>query len=117
MKLRELFDRCDFDSMVPYLLRIDPNSATKIPWYKETYDILRRIDDKHRRLNIPDIDGIIRVTLYNGKIYVEYERKSLHYSNLGMQLDVADDVHIADAELAARCLWSLLRTGPMYADV
>ena len=108
MKLRELLARCDFDSIVPHLLRIYPRHATQLPWYKEAYDILRHTESV-------DNDGTIQVAWcnndvkYGGKPYIyisNCEGQCWEYC-LGAQLDVADDVHIADAELAARCLWSL----------
>ena len=108
MKLKELLARCDFDSIVPHLLHIYPRHATQLPWYKEAYDILRHTESV-------DNDGTIQVAWcnddvkYGGKPYIyisNCEGQCWEYC-LGAQLDVADDVHIADAELAARCLWSL----------
>ena len=108
MKLKELLARCDFDSIVPHLLRIYPRHATQLPWYKEAYDILRHTESV-------DNDGTIRIACCNDDVKYGGE-PYIHINNcegqswegcLGAQLDVADDVHIADAELAARCLWSL----------
>ena len=108
MKLKELLARCDFDSIVPHLLRIYPRHATQLPWYKEAYDILRHTESV-------DNDGTIRIAWCNDDVKYGGE-PYIHINNcegqswegcLGAQLDVADDVHIADAELAARCLWSL----------
>ena len=108
MRLRELLARCDFDSIVPHILRIYPRHATQLPWYKEAYDILCHTECR-------DYDCTIRVAWcnddveYGGKPYIHvYNCEGQCWEGcLGAQLDVADDVYIADAELAARCLWSL----------
>lgn len=106
MRLRELLCGCDFDDIVPHILRIYPEHKTQLPWYKEAYDILCYME-------YTENNGIISVEWIKDNIegdsYIDIGNceRDFWESNLGKQLEIADNVNIPNAELAARCLWTL----------
>ena len=105
MRLRELLCACDFDDIVPHILRVYPEHASQIPWYREAYDILCHMKYK-------EYDGTISVEWVNCTdeepyIQIGNSEGDLWESNLGKHLEIADNVHVSHVELAARCLWSI----------
>lgn len=105
MRLRELLCACDFDDIVPHILRVYPEHASQIPWYREAYDILCHMKYKEN-------DGTISVEWVNCTdeepyIQIGNGEGDLWESNLGKHLEIADNVHVSHVELAARCLWSI----------
>lgn len=106
MRLRELLCGCDFDDIVPHILRIYPKHKTQLPWYKEAYDILCHMEHTENN-GIISVEWVKDNIESNPYIYIGNCEGDFWKSNLGKQLEIADDVNISNAELAARCLWSL----------
>lgn len=105
MLLGELFGRCAFEEIVPHILRVYPEHESQLPYYKEAFDILRHMEYAENGATIP----VEWVREEDEEPYILIDDCEGDYweSNLGKRLEIADDVHLSDAELAARCLWSL----------
>ena len=105
MLLGELFGRCAFEEIVPHILREYPEHESQLPYYKEAFDILRHMEYAENGAAIP-VEWV-REKDEEPYIYIGDCEGDYWESNLGKRLEIADDVHLSDAELAARCLWSL----------
>ena len=101
MRLKELLCGCDFDDIVPHILRIYPEHKTQLP-----YDILCHMEYAGNN-GIISVEWVKDNIEGDSYIHIGNCEGDFGESNLGKQLKIADDVNTSNAELAARCLWSL----------
>ena len=94
-----------FEQIVPHIVRVFPEQKSQIPYYKEAFDILRHMEYAENGETIP----VEWVREEDEEPYIHIDNCEGDYweSNLGKRLEIATDVQLSDAELAARCLWSL----------
>ena len=105
MLLGDLIQSVTFEQIVPHILREYPEHKSQIPYYKEAFDILRHMEYAENGATIP----VEWVREEDEEPYIHIGNCEGDYweSNLGKRLEIAGDVHLSDAELAARCMWSL----------
>ena len=105
MLLGDLIQSVTFEQIVPHILREYPEHKSQIPYYKEAFDILRHMEYAENSATIP----VEWVREEDEEPYIHIGNCEGDYweSNLGKRLEIAGDVHLSDAELAARCMWSL----------
>ena len=103
MRLKDLLRSCDFEDIVPYLLKID--SALLISKFKVAYDLLCHMD---YRIN----EEVISVEWDDEQLYETLPIRigncegDSWENNLGKRIVTADSIKISGEELAALCLWS-----------
>jgi len=111
MTLKELFERCNFNEIAPFIVKIYPEHKHMLPDYKMAFDILRNmtpeINSDH---NIKDIEiSLCRDEQDESEPYISVYSCEGDYwqSSLAKEIVVSDDLHLSDNEIAAHLLWSI----------
>ena len=118
MKLNELLQKVSFDDMVPHIIAFEPEHVTQIPYYKEAYDILLHTEaaETDEQITVKwmcDEDELCGETPY---IYISNCEGDYWPTNLGKELVLDEGIELSDAELAARCMWSITFYGYRPGD-
>ena len=105
MKVFELFNRIEFVSIIPELVKFDHQSKQCLDAYKEAYDILRGMTPQDTDETMPvewmkpmGQEPYIKVRNCEGDFWEK---------NLGKEIVIGKGVSLSEVELAARILWSL----------
>ena len=105
MKVFELFNRIEFVSIIPELVKFDHQSKQCLDAYREAYDILRGMTPQDTDETMPvewmkpmGQEPYIKVRNCEGDLWEK---------NLGKEIILGKGVSLSEAELSARILWSL----------
>ncbi len=106
MTLKELLDKVDFDSMVPYIEKTEGKHLDSIYGYREAYDILRYMKPTE------NFKGEARVE-WSGKEYDDQWIGVFHLDGdywedaLAKEITIGENVDLPIEEIAAKCLWEI----------
>ena len=107
MTLKELFDKVDFDSLIPYLKSYGKRYANTIYSFREAYDILRNMEPS------ADFEGeaIVR---WSGEAYGNSQWIGVFHLDgdiwedaLAKRIVIGENVNLSTEEIAAKCLWEI----------
>lgn len=105
MKVFELFNRTEFVSIIPELVKYDPKSKQCLDAFKEAFDILKGLTPQNTEETMP-VEWM-RPTGLAPYIKVRNCEGEFWEKNLGKEIVLGKGVSLSGAELAARILWSL----------
>ena len=107
MTLKELLDKVDFDSLVPYIEKTEEKHLDSIYGYREAYDILRYMKPAE------NFKGEARVE-WSGEEYEDdrwigvFNLDGDYWEDaLAKEIVIGENVDLPIDELAAKCLWEL----------
>lgn len=107
MTLKELFDKVDFDSLIPYLKSYGKRYANTIYSFREAYDILRNMKPS------ADFEGEAMVR-WSGEAYgnnqwigVFHLDGDIWENALAKRIVIGENVNLSTEEIAAKCLWEM----------
>ena len=105
MKVFELFNKTEFVSIIPELVKFDHKGKQCLDAFKEAYDILRGLSPQDTDETMPvewmkpmGQEPYIKVRNCEGDFWEK---------NLGKEIVLGKGVSLSEVELAARILWSL----------
>ena len=106
MTLKELLDKVDFDSIVPYIEKTEGKHLDSIYGYREAYDILRYMKPTE------NFKGEARVE-WSGREYDDQWIGVFHLDGdywedaLAKEISIGENVDLPIEEIAAKCLWEI----------
>ncbi len=100
MTIRELMRRCTIEEIMPHIAAFQYKQLAMRPYYREARDILLNIKAKDTYDSIP-------VTNNDGRPWVMMCEGNPWSSLVDSPLEIDEDVHCSDAQLAAQCLWHM----------
>ena len=100
MTIRELMRRCTIEEIMPHIAAFQYKQLAMRPYYREARDILLNIEAEDTYEGIP-------VTNNDGRPWVMMCEGNPWRSLVDSPLEIDEDVHCTDAQLAAQCLWHL----------
>lgn len=107
MTLKELLDKVDFDSLVPYIEKTERKHLDSIYGYREAYDILRYMKPAE------NFKGEAKVE-WNGEEYGDEQWIGVFHLDgdywedaLAKEIVIGENVNLSIEEIAAKCLWEL----------
>ena len=105
MKVFELFNKIEFVSIIPKLVKFDHNSKQCLDAYKEAYDILRGMTPQDTEETMP----VEWMKPLNQVPYIKVKNCEGDFweKNLGKEIVLGRGVSISESELAAKILWGL----------
>ena len=105
MKVFELFNKIEFVSIIPKLVKFDHNSKQCLDAYKEAYDILRGMTPQDTEETMP----VEWMKPMCQKPYIKVKNCEGDFwgKNLGKEIIIGKGVSLSEEDLAARILWSL----------
>jgi hypothetical protein len=120
MTLKELFDRCEFKDIAPYISQYYRREAAGMAQFKQAFDILRHTQPEADTEN-PNKKITVARNIIEEDLKPFYEEFPDHYipvsvsncwgddwqSELAMEVAVSDEITVSDSEIAAHCLWQL----------
>lgn len=108
MTFKELLNSVEFEDVAPHIVKMYPNMADSLGWYKIHFDMLRLMQPVfHKDSN----DKVCRITMMDRE-----DGSGLHLDALSMEGDtwehsltkeliIAPEVEASNEELTACCLW------------
>lgn len=107
MTLKELLDKVDFDSLIPYLKSYGKRYANTIYGFREAYDILRNMEPS------ADFEGEAMVR-WSGEAYGNNQCIGVFHLDgdiwedaLAKEIVIGENVNLSIEEIAAKCLWEI----------
>ena len=107
MTLKELLDKVDFDSLIPYLKSYGKRYANTIYGFREAYDILRNMEPS------ADFEGEAMVR-WSGEAYGNNQWIGVFHLDgdiwedaLAKRIVIGENVNLSIEEIAAKCLWEM----------
>ena len=107
MTLKELLDKVDFDSLIPYLKSYGKRYANTIYGFREAYDILRNMEPS------ADFEGEAMVR-WSGEAYGNNQWIGVFHLDgdiwedaLAKRIVIGENVNLTMEEIAAKCLWEI----------
>ena len=107
MTLKELLDKVDFDSLVPFIEKTDGRHLDSVYGYREAYDILRYMKPAE------NFKGEARVE-WSGEEYGDDQWIGVFHldddyweNELAKEIVVGENINLSIEEIAAKCLWEI----------
>ena len=107
MTLKELLDKVDFDSLVPFIEKTDGRHLDSVYGYREAYDILRYMKPAE------NFKGEARVE-WSGEEYGDDQWIGVFHldddyweNELAKEIVVGENIYLSIEEIAAKCLWEI----------
>ncbi len=107
MTFKELLNSVTFDEVAPRIVRLYPDAAGSLKWYKIHFDMLSLMTPKHHDDANSDVCNITMEEWRNGELHLDAHpmEGDLWEHSLTKEIKIAPGVKVTNAEIAACCLW------------